>query len=323
MTSAIVLAGGLGTRMAPLTATRPKHLLEVAGEPFLAHQMRWLARNGVTDVVLATAHLAEAFAPVLGDGGAFGVRLAYAVEPHPLGTGGALVVAGRLLPDAAPDAPIVVVNGDLFTEHDVRAQVRCLDRAAATDVVLHLRTVADATAYGSVVADADGRVTAFVEKSPDPPSLEVNCGTYAVRRRVIDGIRPGVVSLERDILPGLVTAGRITAYREQAVWVDVGSPAALVGLSAAIVVGRGLAAWIDPAAEVDPAAVVGGGASVGAGARVAAYAQVLGSVLMPGAVVGAGASVCDSVLGRGARVMPGAILDGGVLGDGEAWPTAE
>ena len=322
MTRAIVLAGGFGTRMAPLTAHRPKHLLEVAGEPFLAHQLRWLAGHGVDVAVLATSYRAELFEPVFGPGSDVGLNLRYAVEPEPLGTGGALAHAIAALPETAPEDPIVVVNGDHFTRHDLGAQLAVLAGAPEADAVLLLRTVADATAYGSVVADAGGIVSAFVEKSPDPPSQEVNGGTYVLRRRVIDAIGPGVVSLEREVLPRLVAAGGVRAYREQADWIDVGTPAALVLTSAQIVRSRGLERIIGAGATVDPSAIVDGGSVIGADAHVGAGAAVHGCVLMPGASVGAGARVRASVLGRGAVLGPGAALEAGALGDAERFPSA-
>ncbi|MBK6887722.1 MAG: NTP transferase domain-containing protein [Tetrasphaera sp.] len=319
-TCAVVLAGGLGTRMAPLTANRPKHLLEVAGEPFAAHQLRWLAAHGVTDVVLATAYRAELFRPALGDGAAYGVRVRYAVEPAPLGTGGGVAHAARSLPGGPGEEPIVVVNGDLFTTHDVRAQLAVLDAHPDAEVCLHVRTVPDAAAYGCVVADDDGRVRAFLEKSPDPPTREVNAGTYAVRRRALDAIPGGVVSLERDIFPGLVAAGRVVAYREQTDWIDVGNPAALVAVSALLAARGHGAAWVAADATVDSSARVSGGSSVCSRARIEAGAVVVGSVVMPGAVVEERAEVHDSVVGPGARVAAGARLDGAAIGDGATGP---
>ncbi|GAA1787676.1 nucleotidyltransferase family protein [Nostocoides veronense] len=235
MTRAIVLAGGLGTRMGSLTADRPKHLLTVAGEPFIAHQLRWLAAHGVEEVVLATCFRAEQFEPELGDGRALGLRLSYAVEPEPLGTGGALRHALGALGEGPAREAVVVVNGDLFTTHDLGAQAAAMAAAPDAEVVLHLRTVGDASAYGSVVADGDGRVHAFVEKSPDPPSREVNAGTYVVRRRVLAAIPAGrPVSLEREVFPRLVEDDVVRAYREQADWIDVGTPEALERVRAVV-----------------------------------------------------------------------------------------
>jgi mannose-1-phosphate guanylyltransferase len=294
--------------MGSLSADRPKHLLEVAGEPLVVHQLRWLAAHGVVDVVLATSHLADRFEPVLGDGGRWGVRLRYSTEPCPEGTAGGLRRAARAL-ETLP-AHLVVVNGDLLTGHDLTRQLAlALDRPDA-EAVLHVRTVPDARPFGCVVADHDGRVSAFLEKSPDPPGREVNAGTYLLSRSVVESIPDGVTSLETDVLPGLVAAGCVLAYREQALWEDVGTPAALVRASRGLVLGSGRDAHIDPTARVDGTALVTGGSAVGPAAVIGAGARVLGSVVMSGAVVGAGADVEDSVVSPGVTVASGRTLRG-------------
>lgn len=294
--------------MAALSGDRPKHLLEVAGEPVIVHQLRWLASHGVVDVVLATAHLADRFEPVLGDGRRWGVRLRYSVEPYPAGTGGGLRTAARQL-DPLPER-VVVVNGDLLTAHDLTRQLALGAGRADVDAVLHVRTVPDARPYGCVVADRSGRVSAFLEKSPDPPGHEVNAGTYVLGRSVLESVPDGVVSLEVDVLPRVVAAGRVLAHREDALWEDVGTPAALVRASRAVVLGSGRDAHVDPTARVDPLALVARGSAVGPGAVVEAGAQVLGSVVMAGAVVGAGARVVDTA------VPPGATVPGRPSGPG-------
>jgi mannose-1-phosphate guanylyltransferase len=312
---AVVLAGGRGTRMRPLTDSRPKHLLEVAGEPFVAHQLRWLAGHGVRRVALAVSYLAEQFVPVLGGGEGYGVELVVVREEEPLGTGGGLALAAAAL-GLSDDEPLIAVNGDLHTRHDLRAQVHRLSDCHEVDLVLHLREVADPRPYGSVVADSTGRVRSVVEKASAPPSHEVNGGTYVLRPGAL-GVVPGTrASLEREVLPRLVAAGRVLAHREQADWLDVGSPAALVEASRSLVLARGTPALVHPRARVDPTARLTGGTSVGAGATVGAGARVAGSVVMPGAVVGAGAVVIDSVLGRGASVEEDTRLQGAVVADG-------
>ncbi len=298
--------------MRPLTDTRPKHLLEAAGEPLLAHQLRWLAGHGVGRVVLATSHLADQYRPVLGCGGGYGLDIRYIREDKPLGTGGAL--AGALSTLDLPDhEPVVAVNGDLYTRHDLAAQIRSL--GGDSDVVMHLRTVEDARPYGSVVADAAGRVTALVEKSPNPPSHEVNGGTYVLRRGVLHPAARTPASLETDLLPALIDTGRVVAYREQGPWLDVGTPAALVIVSAALVEERGVDAVVHPCAQVHPTARVTGGSSLGKHVRVGAGAIVRSSIVMAGATVGPGATVVSSVIGLGALVAPDADLRDAVVGD--------
>lgn len=307
-TSAVVLAGGLGTRMGPLAADRPKHLLEVAGEPVIVHQLRWLSSHGLVDIVLATSHLADRFEPVLGDGSRWGVRLHYSTESSPRGTAGGLRLAARVLP-ATPER-LVVVNGDLLTDHDLSRQLAVGAGGPAPDAVLHLRTVEDARPFGCVVADSRGRVSAFLEKSPYPPSREVNGGTYVLTRAVVEAIPEGIVSLERDVLPALVGRGLVLAHREEALWVDVGTPAALVSASRAVVRRSGREAHIDPSAVVHPDARVSAGSAIGPRAVVEAHAMVLGSVVSAGAVVGAGARLEDTVIPPGATVPGGRLVSG-------------
>ncbi len=327
---AVIVAGGFGTRMLPLTERRPKHLLEVGGVPFLEHQITKLADAGVEHVVLATSYHAELFRPVLGDGGRYGVRLTYVTEDEPLGTGGAIRnVAEALDPD--PAHAVVILNGDVLSGHDLRAQLDDFHRprdGRPVDVSLHLVQVEDPRAFGCVPTDDEGRVLAFLEKTEDPPTDQVNAGCYVFRRDVIDTIPHGqVVSVERETFPGLLADGRlVVGHVETAYWRDVGSPAALVEASRDLVLGvAGSTAVTAPSSGVLVVdAVVEGdveaGTSVLAGAVVEAGARVSGSVLMAGARVAAGAVVTDSVLGPGASVGAGARLDDVALGDDAVVP---
>jgi mannose-1-phosphate guanylyltransferase len=317
---AVVIAGGFGTRLLPLTEHRPKHLLEVGGVPFLEHQVVRLAAAGVQHIVLATSYRAELFEPVLGDGRRWGVRLDYVQEAEPLGTGGAIRnVAGALGDD--PEGAVVVLNGDVLSGHDLGAQLRDFEAPRGgrpVDVSLHLVEVEDARAFGCVPTDAEGRVTGFVEKSEHPVTRQVNAGCYVFRRRVVDGIPAGrAVSVERETFPELVAGDAlVVGYVENAYWRDVGNPTALVAASADLVLAEGRIALIDATASVDPSARVDAGSVVGPRAAVGAGAVVSGSVLMPGAVVGAQARVVDSVLGPQARVGDGVLLEAVTVGDG-------
>ncbi|MGZ4580049.1 MAG: sugar phosphate nucleotidyltransferase [Nocardioidaceae bacterium] len=326
---AVIVAGGFGTRLQPLTTRRPKHLLEVGGVPFLEHQVARLAEAGVTHVVLATSYRADLFEPVLGDGTRWGIRLDYVQEQEPLGTAGAIRnVAGALGDD--PEGAVVILNGDVLSGHDLAAQLADFDRPRAgrpVDVSLHLVKVEDARAFGCVPTDEEGRVTGFVEKSDDPVTNQVNAGCYVFRRRVVDQIPAGrVVSVERETFPQLVEEGAlVVGYVESAYWRDVGTPQALVAASQDLVTGGapspaapggGADAWVHAGAQVDPTARLTAGTAVSAGARVGPAASVAGSVLMPGAVVEEGAQVVDSVLGPGAVVRAGAVLTGVTVGDG-------
>lgn len=297
--------------MGRLSVDRPKHLLEVAGEPFIVHQLRWLADHDVRDVVLATSFRADQFEPVLGDGSRWGLRIRYSTETTARGTGGGLALAAQVFGDLPEH--LVVVNGDLLTGHDLTRQLAMGAGSPAPDAVLHVRIVADPRAFGSVVTDNWGRVSAFVEKSSSPPSDEVNAGTYVLSRKVIEGIPDGVVSLETDVLPAVVAEGHVVAYRQQALWEDVGSPSALVRASKVLVEASGRTSSVDATADVALDARITQGSAVGPGARIHSGATVCGSVIMTGATVGRGASVVESIVGPGMSVPGGASLHATVV----------
>lgn len=322
---AILLVGGQGTRLRPLTVSTPKPLLPTAGVPFLAHQLTRARAAGVRRIVFATSYRAEMFADCFGSGAEYGLELTYVTEREPLGTGGAIRNAADAL-DSAPDEPVLVLNGDILSGHDLTAQLALHDKTEAA-VTLHLTEVEDPSRFGCVPIDDAGRVTAFLEKTPRPITNRINAGCYIFRRSVIDRIPAGrVVSVERETFPGLIESGAdVMAHVDPAYWLDVGTPSAFVRGSCDLVLGRLESPATPPVrgpmlalpgAEVAAGATVAGGTVVGAGARVAAGATVEGSVLFDGAVVAESAVVRDSVLGRGARVEAGAVLDGAVLGDG-------
>jgi mannose-1-phosphate guanylyltransferase len=325
---AVLLVGGKGTRLRPLTINTPKPMLPVAGVPFTEHQIARARAAGVTRVVLGTSYRAEVFAGYFGDGSAFGVDLRYVVEDEPLGTGGAIRnVAGELA--SGPDDPVLVFNGDVLSGLDIAALVAA-HRDADADVTLYLTKVADPRAFGLVPTDADGRVTAFLEKPQTPEEIvtdQINAGCYVFRRSVIDAIPTGrPVSVERETFPGLLAAGAtVLGVVDDAYWLDLGTPLAFVRGSVDLVLGHIDSpalpgptgpALVLPGADIDPTAAVTGGTTVGRAARIGAGAAVHGSVLADGVVVAAGARVVGSVLGPGAVVGAGAVLDGVVVGDG-------
>lgn len=327
MSEAIILVGGQGTRLRPLTIRTAKPLLPTAGVPFLVHAVERLRAAGITHVVLATSYRASTFADELGDGSALGVEIDYVEEEAALGTGGAIRHAASRLRGSGGD-PVVVLNGDVLSGADLGEQLR-LHTAAGADVTLHLTEVADARAFGSVPTDDSGRVTAFLEKMAHPPTNMINAGCYVFRRSVIDTIPAGrVVSVERETFPQLLAAGSpVHAFQDGgAYWLDVGTPEAYVRGSRDLVLGRAPSwaepprpaadAWLHPAAEVASSASIRGGTAVGAGAQIADHAVIEGSVVMKHAVVGEGAVVTSSAVGAGAYVGAGVILDNVVVGDG-------
>jgi mannose-1-phosphate guanylyltransferase len=323
---AVLLVGGQGTRLRPLTLSVPKPLLPTAGVPFLAHVLARAASGGVTHVVLASCYKAGMIASRFGDGSAFGLAIDYVEEDVPLDTAGAIRnAAGSLRGTGAAD-PVVVLNCDILSGHDLGAQV---DLHIKTDaaVTLHLVEVADPSRFGCVPTDATGRVTAFLEKTANPVTNQINAGCYVFRREVIGQIPAGLaVSVERETFPSLIEAGELVmGYREPAYWLDVGTPQTFVRGSCDLVLGR-LPAPAVPGphgpslllagASAAPDASVSGGSVVGAGASVGSGATVFGSVLFDSATVGEGAVVRDSIVGRGAVVAPGVALDDAVIGDG-------
>ncbi|MGB7983457.1 MAG: NDP-sugar synthase [Candidatus Nanopelagicales bacterium] len=327
MTEAILLVGGQGTRLRPLTIHAPKPMLPVAGVPCTEHQIARARDAGVTRIVLGTSYKPEVFSDYFGDGADFGVELVYAVEDHPLGTGGAIRHAAEHL-TSGPDEPVLVFNGDVLTGVDLTGLLAEHARVAA-DVSLYLTRVADPRAFGLVPTDAQGRVTAFLEKPSTPAEIvtdQINAGCYVFRRGVIDRIPAGrPVSVERETFPELLAAGaRLQGVVDEGYWLDLGTPLAFVTGSADLVTGRAPSPAVPGprgeflvliGASVSPDAVLAGGTVVGAGASVAAGARVVGSVLFDGAIVCADAVVRDSVVGSGAVIGAGATLDGVVVGD--------
>jgi mannose-1-phosphate guanylyltransferase len=280
---AVVLVGGEGTRLRPLTFTTPKPMLPIANRPFLEHQIAHLRAHGIDRVVLACGYRPDAIRAHFGD------ELDYVVEPEPLGTGGAIAHAARALSET-----FVVANGDVLTDLDLSALVRFhRDREARMTLALH--PVDDPSRYGVVVTAADGAVTAFVEK-PAPgtaPAVTINAGTYVVEPGVLDLIPDGrAVSVEYDVFPLLVGAG-LYAHGSDGYWRDIGTPESYLAANLERMPVGGL---VDPSAQVDPAADVNGSV-IGPGARVEAGARVSGSVLLEGAVVAAGRTVENRVMG--------------------------
>lgn len=328
MTEAILLVGGKGTRLRPLTVNTPKPMVPAAGVPFLAHLLARARAAGVEHVVMATSYLAEVFEPYFGDGAELGLHLEYVTEEEPLGTGGAIRnVASRLR--SGPRDPVLIFNGDILTGLDIRALVRTHTDSGA-DVSLHLTRVSDPRAYGLVPTDDSGRVTAFLEKPQTPEEIvtdQINAGAYVFDRSVIDSIPEGrPVSVERETFPGLLSDGaHLQGMVDSTYWLDLGTPQAFVRGSADLVLGRAPSPMVPgrcgerlvlDTARVAPDAKLSGGTVVGSGAVVEAGARVEGSALLDGAVVEAGARVRDSLVGAGARIGAGTLLDGAVVGDG-------
>lgn len=321
-TDAVILVGGKGTRLRPLTLSAPKPMLPTAGVPFLTHLLARIASAGLTHVVLGTSYKAEVFEEYFGDGAELGLEIEYVTETEPLGTGGAI---RNVLPRLRADN-VMVFNGDVLGGTDLRAVLETHETTRA-DVTLHLVRVSDPRAFGCVPTDDEGRVTAFLEKTQDPPTDQINAGCYVFRREYIEKIPSGrPVSVEREVFPALLTEGaRVQGHVDTSYWRDMGTPEDFVRGSADLV--RGIApspslpgqrgeALIHDGAGVAPGALLLGGTVVGRGAEVGAGARLDGAILFDGAKVEAGATVERSIVGFGARIGPRALVRDGVIGDG-------
>ena len=317
MAVAILLVGGFGTRLMPLTRNTPKPMLTVAGIPVTEHQLMMAKAAGITEIVLATSYLSEVFTPYFGDGSQWGMSIKYAVEKEPLGTGGAIRNAAQLL---ETKESVVILNGDVLSSHNLAKQIR-EHEAHDADVTLHLTEVEDARAFGCVPTDAEGRVTAFLEKMDNPVTNQINAGCYVFNPRVISSIPlDTVVSVERETFPQLVNSGaKVYGYIESAYWLDIGTPKALLKASTDIVLrtGQGL---VMPGATVDSTADISGGSCIGRGATVAAGARIDGSIVEAGAVIGDQAIITNSFIAAGATVDNGAKIASSFVTKGEILP---
>lgn len=305
---AVVLVGGFGTRLRPLTLTTPKQMLPVVDRPMLEHVIGGLARHGVHEVTLSLGYREDVFRTAYPDATCAGVALRYAVEPEPLDTAGAVRFAATA---AGIDETFVVVNGDVFTDLDVGA-VWARHHEVGAEGTIALTPVDDPSRYGVVPTDDAGRVLGFVEKPPpgEAPTNWINAGTYVLEPSVLDRIASGRrVSIERETFPAIVADGGLWAVRSDAYWVDAGTPDTylqvqldlLDGVRGAAVDGISVTASVDTTAIVEHSVVM-------AGASIAAGAVVRDAVISPGASIGADAVVEGSIVGPGAVVGSGAKL---------------
>ncbi|MGI8796872.1 MAG: sugar phosphate nucleotidyltransferase [Acidimicrobiia bacterium] len=324
---AIVLVGGEGTRLRPLTYTTPKPLLPIANVAFLERQLAWLGRHGVDEVVLSLGYLPEAFAAHFPEDRFGDVRLRYAVEDEPLGTAGGIRYAAD---EAGIDERFVVCNGDVLTELDLSALVRFHAERGA-EATIHLARVSDPSAFGVVPTRDDGEVKAFVEKPPPGrvPTDWINAGTYVLEPTVLERIPPRLtVSIERETFPRLLgQPGRLYAYRSDGYWIDIGTPEKYLQAHADLLAGslgtdslpsdaveRTPGVWLQgdvsvaDNARIEPPVLVGAGSTIGPGARITQ------SVLGAGCTVEDGAQVLRSVLLDRARLAPAAAAVDAVIG---------
>ncbi|HEV8296661.1 MAG TPA: NDP-sugar synthase [Acidimicrobiales bacterium] len=318
---AVVLVGGFGTRLRPLTVGVPKQMLPIVHVPMIERVVGGLAAYGVTEAILSLGYRPDAFLEAYPDGICAGIPLHYAVEPEPLDTAGAIRFAAR---HAGVDSTFVVVNGDVINEFDLGALV-ALHRRAGAEGTIHLTPVDDPSRYGVVPTDERGRVEGFIEKPPrdEAPTNWINAGTYVFEPSVLDRIPDGrPVSVERDTFPAMVRDASLYALQDPCYWVDAGTPATYLQVNLDLVAGRRgttEAAW-HPSATVHPRAMVKDSV-LGPGVRVGADAVVVDSVVLDDAEVGAGARVEYSVVGRRASLGDRAeVANLTVIGHGEHVP---
>ncbi len=336
---ALILAGGEGTRLRPLTTTHPKPVVPLVDRPFIGFMLDWLRGHGVTDVVMSCGHMADGVRDVLGDGSAFGIRLTFIEEPRPLGTGGALKFAEDVLEDR-----FLMLNGDVLTDIDLTAQLRQHEDTGAV-ATLALYPVEDPSAYGLVRLTGDHQVTEFVEK-PSADQIDthnISAGAYVLERSVLDLLTAGEpASIERDVFPRLVGHG-LYGFVGSGYWMDIGTPdrylqgtfdilEGSVGTEVAKRMGEHFLCVEDgvsssgrivPPALIESDCTIGEGARVGGrvvlerGVTIGAGSTVEGAVLLEGATVGARCTLSGCIIGAGVTIGDDCHVDGlSVLGEG-------
>jgi mannose-1-phosphate guanylyltransferase len=336
---AVILVGGQGTRLRPLTSTVPKPIVTLVDRPFISFMLEWLRGHGIDDVIMSCGFLADSIRAVLGDGSQLGIRLRFVEEPEPRGTAGALKLAGPML-----DERFLMLNGDVLTDIDLTGQIAQHLQTGAR-ATLSLVPVPDPTAYGLVVLAEDHSVREFIEKpsAEDLPTDLISAGAYVLERDVLELIPPDRnVSIEREVWPRLVGDG-LYGFVSDGYWLDIGTPARYLQGTFDIIEGNvatGVAErlgsdWLAIAdgAAVDgraiPPALLEAGVTVAAGAHVgslvvlgpgvsvAAGARVERSVILAGAQIGAGCELRDCIVAAGATIGPRSQITGGaVIGEG-------
>lgn len=316
---AVVLVGGEGTRLRPLTETIPKPLVPLIDRPFLHHVLDHLARHGVHEVVLSSPYLEERFASFIGARHG-DPKITWITEQTPLGTGGAVANAARLF-----DASFFVLNGDILTDLDLTAMLRFHRRRRAAGTIA-LARVGDARPFGLVDLDGD-RITAFREKPAEPVAGTVNAGTYVLEPGALAGVPADrAVSIEREVFPSLIASGApMHGFVTDAYWMDLGTPEKYLRATFDAFERRveGLdyeAPYVHRSARVSLRAHLGRWVVVSEGAAIGPEASVEDSVILRDAVVEEAASVRDSIVGPSALVGAGAAVSGCLLGEGAVVP---
>ncbi len=324
---AILLVGGQGTRLSPLTLSTPKPMLPVANVPFTAHQIAKAKAAGITKIILSTSYKSEVFSDYFGDGSKFGIEIQYVTESSPLGTGGAIRNVSAAL-ESRDDEPVFIFNGDVLSAHSLEAQLADF-KAKAAAVSLHLIEVEDPRPFGLVPTNTDGFVTQFLEKPTDDSQIitkQVNAGCYIFRRDVICSIRPdAVVSVEREVFPHLLqTNQKITGYIDNSYWLDLGTPDSylkgnvdvVTGICPSPLIPHIGVSLIASGANIDSSASVCGGTSIAQKVTVLGGAKICSSVVMAGSSIGEDVDLENSIIGHNVKIQNGVRLKNVVVADG-------
>ena len=315
---ALVLAGGEGTRLRPLTLTTPKPVMPLAGRPFLTFMLDWVAGHGVDEVILSCGFMSDGVREVLGDIHS-GMRLRYVIEEEPLGTAGPVRLA---LDEGLLEERLFVLNGDVLNDMDITAQLARHEETGAK-ATLALIEVDDTASYGVVPTAEDGRVEAFLEKSDEPaPTNRINAGAYVLERSVVEDIEPDhAVSFEREVFPGLVKGGGLYGFAAAGYWIDIGTPERYREATYDLLAGR-IGSTLPPRDEtgsligegcLTSGAHIGPQSVLGAHCAVGSDSAVERSVLHDRVIVGSDCSIREAVLARGVRVGNGARVDPGAI----------
>ena len=328
--SAILLVGGMGTRMQPLTFSTPKPMLKVAGIPFTEHQIVKAREAGITEIVLATSFMAEIFEPYFGDGKRFGISISYAVEESALGTGGAIRNAASKLKG---EGPVVIFNGDVLSSHDLVEQMK-FHHSHEADATLYLTDVPDARAFGVVELDSENRILSFNEKMEHPPTNIINAGCYIFNKSVLQSIPENtVVSVERETFPALLqSGGRLFGFVDSRYWLDIGNPGALLKATKDLTSGLATSVALDRAIEegrivkinnevltaknidIHQPSTQDAGCFIDSGAVVGIHSRLSNCIIGEGAVIGEKAVLINTFVAPGFNVPPATIAESVFLG---------
>lgn len=319
----ILLVGGRGTRLMPLTERTPKPMLKVAGVPFTEHQLAKAKHAGITEIALATSYMSDVFQPHFGDGSSMGLTLHYAVEKEALGTGGAIKNASEVL-NLKPGDSVVIFNGDVLSGHDLKGQIQFHQEHGAA-VTLYLTEVDDARAFGCVPIDENANVTAFLEKMENPVTNLINAGCYIFDASVFHHIPENtVVSVERETFPKILAHGLpVKGFVDRSYWLDIGTPSALIKASRDLLSGEFTSpatpphsngVLIEDGAVIASTALVNEGSFIGSGANIGEGCTISGSIVESGAIIGAHSSLINTFVRSDAKIPENSSQTAALLG---------